>query len=308
MKFYINIINRTSFFIYFMNKQYCIVIPIWKKELDCVEKISLKRLKKVLIDDKGKDNIPPDVYLVCPKDLDTSNYEKIYSSQKLHIKLLKKEFDPKYFASTATYSQLCISYDFYNTFSDYEYMLIYQLDCYLFEDKISDWCNKGYDYIGGPIISTDCGWDTVKESRKGKKWTPYVGNGGFSLRKISTFKEITDPNGELRTKYKLTDTILKKVIFEDKYFCNDLYNIYGLDIPDWEEALYFGIDMSVDVIYNYFKWTGKPMGIHSVDKNIRWWKKVIPEFMDQKVIDYCEEKHKEFFKLYYDENDSTLRR
>lgn len=297
-----------------MKKQYCVVIPIWKETLDCVEEISLKRLRKVLIDDKMnagiwhemKDYSP--VYLVCPKGLDTSAYEKIYNVGDSEIDLKKVEFEPGYFKSTATYSQLCISYDFYNTFSEYEYMLIYQLDCYLFKDEIKKWCNKGYDYIGGPIISTDCGWDTVKKSREGKSWQPYVGNGGFSLRKISTFKEITDPNGELRVKYKLTDDKLKNVIFEDKYFCNDLYNYYELDIPSWDEALYFGLDMSVDVIFDYFKWTGEPMGIHSVDKNIRWWKKVIPEFSDQKVIDYCEEKHKDFFKLYYDENDSTLRK
>lgn len=295
-------------------KQYCIVIPIYKKELDCVEEISLKRLRKVLVDDKMnvgvwhemKDYSP--VYLVCPKGLDTSEYEKIYNVGDKEIDLKKVEFDPKYFESTATYSQLCISYDFYNSFSEYEYMLIYQLDCYLFEDKIDEWCNKGYDYIGGPILSTDCGWDTVKESQKGKQWQPYVGNGGLSLRKISTFKEVTDPNGELRQEYNLTDDVLKKVIFEDKYFFNDLYNYYQFDIPSWREAIYFALDMSVDIIYNYFKWDGKPMGIHSVDKNIRWWKKVIPEFMDQKVIDFCEEKHKEFFKLYYDENDSTLRK
>ena len=295
-----------------MITKYCIVIPVYKETLDCVEQISLNRLKKVLILDKIPPQIHwddmdpvPDVYLVYPKGMNISNYEKIYNWST--FKLLKKEYDPKFFKSTATYSQLCISYDFYKDFDEYEYILIYQLDCYLFKDEIFKWCNKGYDYIGGPIISTDCGWDTVKESRKGKEWKPYVGNGGFSLRKISTFKEITNPNGELRKKYNLTDEVLKNVKFEDKYFCNDLYNYYELEIPDWKEAMEFGLDMSVDVIYNYFHWKGEPMGIHSVDKNIRWWKNVIPEFKDQKVIDYCENKHKEFFKLYYDENDSTLR-
>ena len=66
-------------------KQYCIVIPIYKETLDCVEEISLKRLRKVLIDDKMnvgvwhemKDYSP--VYLVSPKGLDTSEYEKIYN-------------------------------------------------------------------------------------------------------------------------------------------------------------------------------------------------------------------------------------
>jgi len=298
-----------------MKKQYCVVIPIYKEKLDCVEEISLNRLRKVLVDDKMnvgvwhemKDYSP--VYLVCPKGLDTSAYEKIYNVGDKEIDLKKVEFDPDYFKSTATYSQLCISYDFYKAFDEYEYMLIYQLDCYLFKDEIKQWCNKGFDYIGGPIISTECGWDTVKKAKNGKeKWRPLVGNGGLSLRKIETFLEITNPEGELRKTYGLSDEKLKGVVFEDKYFCNDLYNIYELEIPDWETALSFAIDMSVDIVYNFFKMDPHPMGAHSIDKNIRWWKKVIPEFIDNtELINYCEEKHKEFFKLYYDENDSTLR-
>ena len=277
-------------------KNCIIVIPVYKETLDCVEEISLKRLYTVI----GQSN--HDVCLVYPEGLNTKVYSDIYPNLKY------KSFDPKYFVNTAMYSQLCISYDFYNYFSaDYKYMLIYQLDCYLFYDAIDEWCAKDYDYIGGPILSTDCGWDTVKKSQEGQKWHPYVGNGGLSLRKLETFKEITDPNGIFRKSLDLTDDKLKGVVFEDKYFCNDLYNYYELSIPNWIESMNFALDMSVDVVYNHLKLDPKPMGIHSVDKNIRWWKKVIPEFSDQSVIDYCEEKHKEFFKLYYDENDSTLR-
>lgn len=298
-----------------MIKEYCIVIPIWKETLDCVEEISLKRLRKVLVDDKMnvgvwdelKDYSP--VYLVCPEGLDTTAYENIYNVGDTEIDLKKVEFDASYFKSTATYSQLCISYDFYKAFDEYEYMYIHQLDCYLFKDEFNMWCNKGYDYIGGPIISTECGWNTIKKTRNGaEKWQPLVGNGGFSLRKIETFIEITNPEGELRQTYNLTDEMLKNVIFEDKYFCNDLYNIYQLEIPDWKTAASFALDMSVDIVYNYLKLNPQPMAAHSIDKNIRWWKHVIPEFIDNKeLIDYCEKKHEEFFKLYYDENDSTLR-
>lgn len=279
-----------------MNK-FCIVIPVYKGELDCIEEISLKRLNTI-IGDKNYD-----AYLVHPENLNLDLYYQYYKNLK------SISFNPGYFESTATYSQLCMNYDFYNSFSNYEYMLIYQLDCYLFYDAIEEWCNKGYDYIGGPILSTDCGWDTIKKHNEKKKkgYQPYVGNGGFSLRKIETFKDICDPNGELRKTYNLTDDKLAKVAFEDKYFCNDLYEYYKLDIPNWKEAFEFGIDMSVDVIYNFFKLNPNPMGIHSIDKNIRWWKKVIPECADKKVIDFCEKKHEKFFKLYYDENDSTLR-
>ena len=276
-------------------KQFCIIIPVYKNELDCVEKISLKRLYDV-IGTKGYD-----IYLVCPPSLDKTQYDAIYPGMDTEC------FDAKYFTDTAAYSQLCISYDFYNRFSDYEYILIYQLDCYLFTDDIAEWCSRGYDYIGAPIVSTDCGWTTLKKKNEKTTWQPYVGNGGLSLRKIDTFKEITDPDGEFRRYYKLTDDTLSVVRWEDKYFCNDLYDYYKLRIPRWDIACSFALDMSVDVIYNYLGWKGQPMGIHSVDKNIRWWKKHIPEFADPDVIAYCEKKHEEFFKLYYDEHDSTLR-
>lgn len=276
-------------------KQFVIVIPVYKDKLDCIEEISIKRLIDVI----GDKNYP--IALVCPESLDLSVYKEYIPS------LIEERFDDKYFKSTATYSQLCISYDFYNRFSEFEYMLIYQLDCYLFYDAIEKWCNEGFDYVGGPIVSTDCGWDTVKKAQK--KYQPYVGNGGFSLRKIETFKDICNPEGELRTTYKLTDDKLQNIIWEDKYFCNDLYNIYKMHIPSYSDAVWFGLDMSVDVIYGYFGWKGTPMGCHSWDKNIRYWKNVLPELKgNQEVIDYCEKKHKEFFKLYYDENDSSLRK
>ena len=43
-----------------------------------------------------------------------------------------------------------------------------------------------YDYIGAPIIAQNARWFNV----------PAVGNGGVSLRKISTMIEVTDPTGE----------------------------------------------------------------------------------------------------------------
>ena len=96
-------------------KKFCVVIPIYKEDLDCVEEISLKQLYSVI----GGKNY--DVYLVHPEGLKLDNYYKIYPN------LLNKSFYPIYFKNTHTYSQLCISYGFYNEFSDYEYMLIYGL-------------------------------------------------------------------------------------------------------------------------------------------------------------------------------------
>ena len=273
-------------------KKFCIVIPIYKEKLDVIDDLSLKRLVKVI-------GTKYDTFLVKPKSLNCKNYYKILD--KKHIKEIS--FDDKFFKDTASYSQLCLQYDFYDKFSKYEYMYIYQTDCYLVEDKLEDWCNRGYDYIGPPIISNNAGWVNPHDQNK---YEPQVGNGGFSLRKIEVFKDITDPNGEFRKTYELTDERLSKVIFEDKYFLNDIYNYYDIYTPYWVEALFFGMDMNVDIIYNNMKFIGLPMGIHAWGKNIRYWQNVLEELKDNKeVIDYCENLYKEFFDIYYAKHEEN---
>ena len=267
-------------------KKFCIVIPIYKYELDILDKLSLNRLNKIV---KTK----YDLFFVKPESLNCENYYKIFNKELV----TEISFKDSYFENTDSYSQLCIQYDFYNTFSNYEYMYIYQTDCYLVKDELNAWCDKGYDYIGAPIISSNANWVNIKNPNK---WEPQVGNGGFSLRKVEVFKDITDPNGEFRKKYDLTDDKLDKVIFEDKYFLNDIYDYYEVITPSWIESLFFAMDMNVDVIYDIMKFKGLPMGIHAWGKNIRYWQNVLEELKDnKKVIDFCENKYKEFFDLYY---------
>lgn len=277
-------------------KKFCIVIPIYKEKLDPIDELSLKRLYKVI---KNK----YDIYLVRPKLLDgkCQDYYKILNQKNVY----EVVFDNKYFKDTGGYSQLCILYDFYDKFSDYEYMYIYQLDCYLVKDELEEWCDKDYDYIGGPIISENAGWINVKNP---KKWEPQVGNGGFSLRKISTFKEITNPEGEFRKEYNLTDEKLKDVNCEDLYYMNFVNKYYDIEKPNWIEALSFSLDMNVDVIYDRFKFDKLPMGIHGWPRNIRYWQNVLDELKGNKeVIDICEKRYEKFFKGYYGENNSTAR-
>ncbi len=272
-------------------KKFCIVIPIYKEDLDPIDKLSLERLHKIISNKY-------DIYLVKPESLNPKNYYKILKKKNIYEVI----FDSKYFKDTASYSQLCLQYDFYNKFSDYEYMYIYQTDCYLVDDKLEEWCDKGYEYVGPPIISNNAGW---KDYRNKDKYEPQVGNGGFSLRKIEVFKDITDPEGEFRKKYNLNDEQLSKVVFEDKYFLNDIYDFYEIITPSWIEALLFGIDMNADIIYNVMKFQELPMGIHAWGKNIRYWQNVLEELKDNKeVIDFCEDKYQEFFKVYYNQENN----
>lgn len=63
-----------------------------------------------------------------------------------------ERFDDAYFKSPKTYNKLLINPLFYERFVAYEFMLIHQLDAYVFKDELEKWCNKGYDYIGAPKL------------------------------------------------------------------------------------------------------------------------------------------------------------
>lgn len=143
----------------------CIItIPIYKSRPNTVEIASFKQCLKTL----SSHNI----CIVTHKNLNIAIYKMIANdySVKLHIKY----FDESYFQSVQGYNQLCLNTSFYHSFINYEYLLIYQLDAWVFKDELDYWCSKGYDYIGAPFFDT-------KEYNTNNMIG--IGNGGFSLRK-----------------------------------------------------------------------------------------------------------------------------
>ena len=148
-------------------KNCVIVIPIYKDVPARAECASIRQTFHVL----GRH----DIVFVTHKDCKLDEYEKIVSSEQGEMRT--EFFDKGYFDSTAHYSDLCLSEEFYLRFRDYEYMLICQPDAWVFRDELDYWCSQGYDYIGAPIYFPF----------NKKKFTRIfygVGNGGFSLRRI----------------------------------------------------------------------------------------------------------------------------
>lgn len=117
--------------------------------------------------------------------LDLSEYKSCFLDSR--VDFCVRYFNEQYFDSVKSYNELMLSVDFYRSFREYQYMLIYQLDAFVFEDQLEYWCNKGYDYIGAPWIKAN------------KKFHPTCGNGGFSLRKIDSFIQLLEssPNKRL---------------------------------------------------------------------------------------------------------------
>ena len=144
----------------------CVVVPVYKKNPVFFEQASLIQCVRIL----GQKY---DICLAAPFGLDRSGYTSLCPG----FKFKEKRFSGKFFESIDTYNQLCKRYEFYDAFNGYEYMLIYQLDCWIFDDNLEYFMSLGYDYIGAPWIKID--------KEKNTATTDRCGNGGFSLRKVS---------------------------------------------------------------------------------------------------------------------------
>lgn len=235
-------------------KKFCIVIPIYHEDPYDYEEISLKRLHDVIYEKNY------DVFYIYPEGLSISKFLDLYN--KAICMSLNKEF----FADIKSYSQLLLNYHFYNAFSDYQYMLIYQTDSYIFRDEIEEWCNKAYDYIGAPIVSFQHIWGQDDK----ETWVPKVGNGGLSLRRVCIFKDITNPDGMFYKSLNLSPELLKDIYYEDVYFCNFVNKYYIMNIPDWFEAAKFSISLNPSELYNTIDCC--PMGCHNFNIHKEFWK------------------------------------
>lgn len=256
----------------------CIIIPIYYKKPTLLDRLSINSLSNL------EDLSDYDIIFMCPEGLDTENWSSLLKKAKFI------NFDKSCFVSTSSYSYLLKSYDFWKKFESYEYALIYQTDGYCISGKLSDYIDMNYDFIGGVILSENANWWNV----------PCVGNGGVSLRKVSTFLEITDPNGEcLKT---ISDDVnqLNKYSsglfdnYEDLYFIQCVGRYWDINIAPVSDGYNFCYDMNPEVCYelNNHK---LPLFIHAFDKNIRFWQHILDAFKDIDVISECEWKNKDGF-------------
>lgn len=161
-----------------------IVIINHKARLSEYEKISLRQCIKVL-------GAYP-IWMVVPRDLPTKEIVDEFH----HINILRVRNN--YLSNYRNFNRFKINPFLYDHFREYEYMLYYELDAFVFGDFLEYWCSSGFDYIGAPWV--------CEESGDGAFFTG-VGNGGFSLRKISshrkalrTFKKL-DSNEEIGKSY-----------------------------------------------------------------------------------------------------------
>lgn len=213
--------------------------------------------------------------LVTYPDLDVSVYRNVFEEAGISMRM--EPFEKKFFERVETYNQLMLSRDFYQRFSTSEYILVYQLDGYVFSDQLADWCQKGYDFIGAPLFRFHGSHEAGNRLWK-------VGNGGVSLRKTATFLSLFDqtmPRGvypffvkNIRRKgfFSMTMTTVAmgiKLLFrshtvdyflnhycdsrinEDMFWCDALsHTRLALTVPSLREAARFCFEKSPAYLYS----------------------------------------------------------
>ncbi len=233
-------------------KQVAVVIPLYRNELSHWEQLSLARCKEVL-------GTKHDIIVVAPEGID---------SHGLHA----EHFDKKYFDGLKGYNKLMLSHEFYNRFNQYQYILIYQLDGWVFRDNLESWCNQGWEYIGAPwmikgfkshtlnciardiLLKLKCYHTDMFRYRM-------VGNGGISIRHVRTFIEKSR---------NINNIPLNGTLNEDVYWSL----VAGLKIPNWEVAIKFSIDEIPYPADNEYK-PDFCHGFSKSEQNLEYWKKLI---------------------------------
>ncbi|HEY8929503.1 MAG TPA: DUF5672 family protein [Mucilaginibacter sp.] len=217
-------------------KQVTVVIPLYKAQPDHTELISLKQCVKIL------GHYP--ISVVCPEHLDITAYE----TECPGISFSRVSFPDIYFQSISGYNQLMLSPAFYQRFIRVKYILIYQLDAYVFRDELAYWCRQRYDYIGAPQIAHANEKDGV-QFLKGytlllgklnrlvntRHQISNVGNGGLSLRNTRSCYWLVRL---LSRKVKKWGTNNEDVFF--RYWGNLLHPLFRL--PADQVAFHFSIE------------------------------------------------------------------
>lgn len=217
-----------------------VVIPVYKKleDYNQNEQQAFKQILKVFGNSR-------DIILLCPEDL-VDNYKPFN----------RFILERSYFTYSG-YNRLCKREFLYQFFLDqgYRYMCLTQLDIWVFQDNLEYFLNifdrDQLDYIGAP-------WYGVKFCKDGT-----VGNGGFCIRRLETFRNICRdfPEGSGNE-----DVFF---IFRHKDKLKIAPESLALEFS-WEEKPYYAFQLAQGRL---------PMGTHayaSTPDRIGFWKHFIP--------------------------------
>lgn len=256
-----------------------IIIPFYKNTLSKFEKLALGQCFNILSEHP--------IICIKPHSLKLDHINQHYSFAEVAC------FDNEYFESVQGYNRLMLSSEFYGAFLKFEFILIYQLDALVFSDDLNYWCNRKYDYIGAPWLNHSKYPDFVKKIKShvqsfyhtrwnikidgnptGIQFENKVGNGGFSLRRVKKFYDLSRKFQVLINYY---NTQNHHHYHEDAFWSIEVNRKQkNLRIPNYKEALKFSFENSPE---RCFELNNKklPFGCHAWDKHMNFWKPILKE-------------------------------
>ena len=229
-----------------------VTIPIYKPQPNAVERFNLAVSLSVLGEDTP-------IVLLIPQGLDVSEYVTMAPSA------IKLEVDPGYFRSISTYSQLCLQPSLYRALAHFDYVLLLQPDAILLRNDLRQWADLGYAYIGAPIgvainvldkgLLDGLGENTVAFTH----FVPgTVGNGGFSLRKVSATIDVLERHASVARRFALQG------LSEDLFYAACAVFDPAFRVPTPLEAARFSIEMHGPQFMEVTRQI--PVGLHAWDR------------------------------------------
>jgi hypothetical protein len=241
------------------------ITPFWKESLSPIE------VRRINISLSHNSNIKH--IFVGPKIINKSKIAEMFPNSKFFC------FDNEYFSSIDNYNVLLLSKVFYESFREYEYIVICQSDAIILRD-LNELIDFDYDYVGAPweygYRISKIGNHIFANSRL-VKYLPhrriFVGNGGLSIRKVSTFLNLLS--------LKSMDKFIKKNVVLNKNNLNEdiLFSYFLLKersrIPNRLEAnKYF-----VETLARKIESENGIFGVHGLEKyNPKLEEKIMNEF------------------------------
>jgi hypothetical protein len=231
-----------------MTQKVAIVIPAYKDEPSESELLSLGQTCASFPKDR-------DLYFLYPEGMSLERYRPFLHS------LVLMPLAPKHFSGIKAYNRMLVAPWFYQLFSRYAYLLICQLDVFVFRDELDLWTRKKCDYVGSP-------WIVEPPMTKQKVWVNLgkymlgkVGNGGFSLRYVPFF-----------LKHAWFAQLIQGLTGknEDFVWCIVLPKLLGsMRVPSIEDALRFCIELEPEKSVERIGML--PFAVHA-------WEKYAPQF------------------------------
>jgi hypothetical protein len=230
-----------------------ICVPVYKDSLSEQEAKGLRYSLRFFDKDQ--------VRFVAPVTLPTSFYESQFPGVDFLF------FPETFFQSERTYSQLLLSLDFYRTITS-KFLLILQTDALIFSNALGYWIDQDYDYIGAPWAGgIDFAFPALTPNLPaGGSIRPSVGNGGLSLRKVSTMVDVLQ-------KFPVQAEIWKGVGNpEDVFLGMALQILPDARLPNLYTAALFSIE-TLPSFYLSLINGSVPFGCHAYDKyELELWK------------------------------------